>query len=391
MLIDLKEFSQIVVQRDEVGLICGGRHPNYIFLFRRFLDSLKKTGVNLIFFVPGKKLNDDPSIFIPKRDIDYRKHLTWLDQIDAGIPIRKVLDQKNRRHPDRRATFAVEYNAIKVCRQFGDVYFNYYRHNQEIAQYANRQKDEVLAIVSNDTDFLVFGGSYQFWSCNDIDLKEMTTTQYCRKTVLGELQLTRQQLELVGALAGSHYLPMRVGLLKNFYTNLKHKGDGFAKIPDLAEYVRQVKQTPSSDPNKIIFDLNAVASDVFGEDYREEERNTIENGLAVYNLNFRIPAVPDTFHRQLKRHERFLYKLLTDDIFNIRDIMFIDFRECKAKSYAELVGPIIQRLLGIIFSEKRGTGFTRQICIKYSHEDPHEIVDETPSYPPSMFSMHFIC
>lgn len=372
----------MVVQRDETGLICGGRHQLYIRAIRKFLTNLQDTGVKLIFFAPGTKLNDAPQIFIPKREEEYQKYIKLLDRIDQGVPIRRIIQQKNRKVKDIRATHSIEYNATIVCKQFGEVYFNYVRHNQEIAHYAQKHKDDVMAIIAGDTDFLVFEGDYQYWPAIDMDLREMTGIRVCRQTVWNELDVSPQQLALIGALAGSFYLPPSVGLLKEFYKNHVQREETFSKIPDLAAYVRKIAQTPTSDANRVTFDLERVAKDIFGDDYGEEQMNTIENGLTVYNLNFRIPIISDSFHRQLRRNHCFLYKLLTDDIFNIRDIMFIDYRNFRSRTYAELIMPVLQRLMGHMFSEKRNTGFTRKICMKFSHEDPFEIVDETPCYPP---------
>lgn len=379
----------MVVQRDETGMVHGGRHPIYISVFRKFLSGLKNAGAILIFFAVGNKLNEEPHIFIPKREEEYRKHVKLLKRIDEYVPIRKILDMKNRVVPDIRATLSVEHNALKLGKQYGEVYINYVRHNQEIAQYANTHKEDVLAIIAGDTDFLVFEGEFEYWPAIKLNLKELMGVRVCRQTVWDELDVTPQQLAMVGALAGSIYLPHYTDELKAFYERIEHAGPEFSKIPDLAAYVRKIQQTTKDDKQSVQFDVETVARDVFGDDYAEEELNTIKNGLTIYNLKFSIPRTNDLLLRQLKRHDRLLYKLLTDKVFNVRDITYIDFENVRNRTYAELVCPLLQRMLGILFSEKYGTEFTRAICMKFSHEDPYEAVEETPCYPPDDLRMPF--
>lgn len=389
LLIDVKEFSQIVVQRDEIGIVCGGRHPQYTGKLRAFLKALKDTGAILVFFAVGNKLNDEPALFIPKREVEYQKHVKLLKRIDQGTPIRKILSQKNRNQTDIRATLAVEHNTIKLCKIYGEMHFNYVRHNQEIARYANEHKDDVLAIISGDTDFLVFDGSFEYWPAIQINMREMMGKRICRKIVWDELQVTPQQLAMVGAVGGSVYLPHYIEPMKQFYERIEHVGSAFSKIIDLAAYVRKIPQTLLKDGQSVKFDLDYVAKDVFGDNYTEGELNAIENGLVIYNLKFRIPTVTDPMLRTLMRFDRVLYKLLTDDIYSVRDIAYVDFDTVRSKTYAELVCPLMQRILGILFLEQIDTDFTRKVCMKYNHDDLYEVVDETPCYPPNELRIPF--
>lgn len=59
ILIDLKEVAHIFVQRDEIGVILGGRFDHYNKMLRQFLENLKKTNAKLVFFMAGTKYTDD--------------------------------------------------------------------------------------------------------------------------------------------------------------------------------------------------------------------------------------------------------------------------------------------------------------------------------------------
>lgn len=97
--------------------------------------------------------------FIPKRECDYVNCLTILDKIESKSDLKVFLEEKNRHSPDIRMALAFDYNLKKLVRRYGDFYVNLFRHNQEIARYAKQNADEVLAVISNDTDFMAFEGN----------------------------------------------------------------------------------------------------------------------------------------------------------------------------------------------------------------------------------------
>lgn len=370
----------MIAQRDEVGIFIGGRHQLYIRFYSKFFRDLQAKHVNLVFFAPCNKLNDATDIFIPKREEEYMKYTDLLDQIDQRKPIRCILKKKNGNYPDRRAMRSVEYNLLKIVRKYGELYFNYFRHNQEIVQYANKNSSNVMAIISNDTDFLIFPGDFDFWSCNNINMKELTTIHYSRDALYANLNLNRQQLYMLAALSGNLYLPLDI-VKRNFFPKLEQVGEKYSKFPDLSNYVRKLEMIPTADPNKCTFDLQKVGEDVFGSDVKPEEINTIENGLAIYNLDFTVRSDEKDFLKFAKTNNSFIYKLITDDIYRINDIMFIDYRECRSKTYAELVIPLLCKLLGILYKADRNKPDTRKFCMKYAHEEPYKPVDEIIIYP----------
>lgn len=379
LIIDIRQFAQIAVQREDINMVCGGRHQWISALFRRILTGLKKTGAKMVFFAPGNQLNDEPYIFIPKQELAYQSAHDILTRIDKGEPIRQILESKHR---SIRATLAVEYNLTKVCKPFGELHYNYVRHNQEIARYANEHKADVLAIISGDSEFLVFDGEYENWPVMEMDWIKLTGIRVSRQAVLDGLKVTRKQLAMVGALAGSAYLPSFIPPMKRFNTKLVRVGPKSSKIVDLAAYVQTIPQTPNGE-----FDLAFVARDVFGDDYTEEELNTINNGLAVFNLNFKKPAVADPMLRHLMRYDRLLYKLLTDKVFCVQDIAYTDYISVRSKTYADLMCPLMLRILGVLFAETKDTEFTREICMKFTHDELYEVIAMPPWYPPA--DLHF--
>ncbi|XP_031641258.1 uncharacterized protein LOC116352656 [Contarinia nasturtii] len=381
ILIDLKEVAHIFVQRDEIGVILGGRFDYYNKMLRNFLENLKKTNVKLVFFMAGTKYTDDLQFFIPKRESEYMNCLTIFDKLESKSDLKAYLDEKNKFSTDIRMSLAFDYNLKKLVRRYGDFYVNLFRHNQEIARYAKQHADEVLAIISNDTDFMAFEGDFQFWRANGINIKTLTGIRYCRHKLLEKLQLNIYQMPLLSALCGSNFLPYYV--IGDWINKLvaSNTTENRGKIWNVSMYVK--RQPMGMVKNKPNFDLERISCDIFGPDCTPEQLNSIENGLNCYDINFNDEPEPKmSFWKFCKKHDAFMYKLVVDDIFNVKDVEFIDFRNYKSKSYTELVVPILMKLCGILLKDHARRRDTRKICIKHAHDEPFKVTEEKIIYPP---------
>lgn len=394
ILIDLKETAHIFVQRNEIGLVLGGRFELYNKMLRQFVENLNRAKAKLVFFMPGSKYTDDLQFFIPKTEVDYISALDILDKIEQQENLKDVLYAKNKFSSDIRMGLSFNYNLNKLVRRYGEYRVNFVRHNQEIARYAKDHSGEVLAVITNDTDFMAFEGDFEYWRANGIDYRYLTGYRYCKKKLYARLDLNAHQMQLLSALGGSNYLPRIV--IEDFIQKLMESSDDPAqrgKILNVAAYVR--RQPFELVENKPRYDLERISRDVFGEDYSTEQLNSIGNGLACYDLNIeaathRSGSNDTSFLKFCKTHDMFLYKLATDDIFNIKDIAYIDFRNCKSKTYAELIIPILMKICGILFKNYSRRPCVRKICMKHAHDEPSKLTEETVIYPKCKANPHFV-
>lgn len=371
------------VQRDEIGVILGGRFDYYNKMLKQFLESLSKTEVKLVFFMAGKKYTDDFHFFVPKREDEHMSSVALYDKIESKSNLKDYLNEKNKNAVDIRMTLAFDYNLKKLVRRFGDLHVNYVQHNQEIAQYINKHADEVLAVISNDTDFMAFEGEFQYWHANSTNFKQLTCVRFCKYKLHDVLGLNFYQMQLLGALCGSNFLPMcAIGDWIKSLPELNGNPELPYKILNVAMYV--ARQPIILVDNKPTFDLESISRDVFGPDYTMEQLNCIANGLACYNLNLEEEPEPkNPFLKFCKSHDHFMYKLITDDIFNIKDILYIDFRKYRSMSYTELILPILMKLSGILLKDNRKRPQTRKICAKHAYDEECKVTEEIIIYPKS--------
>lgn len=391
ILIDLKECPRMFVQIDHIGVVLGGRYDHYNAMMRQFLDNITKAGAKLVFFMPGREQSDDLPFFIPKTEEKYSDSLEILDAIDRKIGLKGFLREKDSKYPNIPMELSFNCNLKKLVTKYGDFHVTYEQHNQEIARYANQKCNEILAIISNNTDFLAFsGGSYEFWYVNSLNFKALTCNRYNKRRLYEKLGFDHGavQMQLLSALCCSIYLPFCA--VRDFHLQLAKENGNPAQRGKIWEVSAYVKRQPlMMVGNKLTYDLEKISCDVFGESFTREQLNAIANGLAYYDLNFEYPPKKELrgVLQFCKKHDSFAYKLATDDTFNVRDITYMDYRNYKSTSYAELVIPLLMKLCGILFNDDARRPTVRKICLKHAHNEPSKVTEELVIYPSSKFKI----
>lgn len=380
--IDLKEISYLV-QQDEVGSILGGCYDFYNHLLRKLCKNLEQIGVQLVFFMVGRRYTDELALFVPKAEFRHNNSMDILNKMRDQIDI-KSLTTKQLLQCCARDSHAFSYNFPRLLRCFGDFHVTYVEHNREIAQYLNDNSNQVLALISNDTDFLAFEGDFELWLMADIFVRNMT----CHKVEKEELY-TRlgfdygaHQMKLLSALSGTDFLPMEMVI--NFIKELdNNRQDPLknGKIWAISEYVRRQSTQ---------FDLDKISNDVFGAGYTPLQRNAIAKGLAIYNMNFdedelrfQKKYIENEFLSFCKERDPFMFKLATDDVYVVKDYSFIDYENYRSKTYSELIIPILMKICGILFQNDHDRRDSRMIFMKHAHDEPFKNTEEIIIYPPS--------
>lgn len=207
-----------------------------------------------------------------------------MDKLDAKkCAVKSIAKYKST---NARALLTMHYNMLRLVREFGELRINYVRHNQEIAKYIAQHDGFILGVITNDNDFMVFDGQFQYWLAYDVNTKNLTGTRMCRYNLRTRLSLSSKQLQLLSASSGSMYFTKFKNRLKRFHLRIRDESVGEHCIAHLANYVNQVPIIATSDENECCFDLDAIARDVFGVNYSDENLKAIKMGLAQYDLNF---------------------------------------------------------------------------------------------------------
>lgn len=380
IIINLKDFVKVLGQIDDDSLITGGKYDMYNNKFEKFLRELKEIcGANLVFFCRPFLHDMEEDVILEAYDRVAQKNLKAF-QNHMMIKERRTSPW----HLDKR----VLYNFVQISAKYGKVYTEHTKNSQKLMKYALDHPDEVLAMIQHDNDFLLYDHiQYQYWSLADLNISQLTTKKYCRKTMYKELRLSTPQSHLLAAmmkLKGAHP-DVILKLCDKIECDEKPK-----PLFRLAKYVRGKTFGPHG------FDLNEIATEIFGAGYTERDKALIQDELSRYDLNLedeRLESnqISDEIVEFCKKNLYFAYGLIVEDITTNQSLAYIDLRRRESTRYVNMVVTVLLKLCGILFKdgqvEERPK--TRQIKIKRNIADDAVPVEENIIYPSSKWKSTF--
>lgn len=188
-----------VLCTDKVEMLCGGRHDFYRKRLENFLKKLK-TCADLVFFSDGPVIDDKYQTWVGRQTENYEKSIAIIDDIKYGKPLRDVVATDLQNIP-RVSTFLSMVET--TVRKYGKLVVALTKEcDAELVQYANNNPS-VIAILAEDSDFLIFSGRWRYWSLMSLNLQTLKTTEKNRTALRDYLQLTDRQLIILSTLAGN--------------------------------------------------------------------------------------------------------------------------------------------------------------------------------------------
>lgn len=252
--------------------ICGGAGEIKSNQWSQILKNLKAAGCSLVFF-------SDPRIKVTKEKTlelyneQHRSYVDFYDRIDNGQTLQQISGEWMENF-DERTTYR---ELAVIARIYGE--FRYSVNDEcdlELAQYASH--NNALAVISNDSDFLIYAGAWQLWWTN-IDMNQLTTTEYIRKDLERLCSLSKDRLPLFATLMGSH-----------FTKSYQSRFNGYHKIRDVANYIRKVGSGRLSGT-----DIKRITEWVYAdaEQSSDEIHRSIKNSLEWFYINVPPPRLDD--------------------------------------------------------------------------------------------------
>lgn len=131
----------------------------------------------------------------------------------------------------------------RLARDYGEVIVTFTREcDSEIARYAHNNP-KVLAIISDDSDFLIYPGHWRYFSLKDIEYPSLNTYEYSRKALRLFLNLTDKELIILSTLNGNDIIKFDK-VRDNFHVKMdpfKHRFPDF-RFPKLAECAKSLSK-----------------------------------------------------------------------------------------------------------------------------------------------------
>lgn len=198
VVIDLRNLT-ISHSKLEFDVICGGRHKNALELFETFLKALKATDTLIFFFSALTIQKDKIEEWLSLRDQELNSYTSLYYLINDGKGIDRLI-------ANNKLLNSTIYGMEMIAKKYGEFYYSVNEDcDLEIAQFA--KNNQVLAVISNKMDFLVFDGCWRLWSSEDIRItpsNQMKTIEYDRN-VANICGLFHYQLPLFATLLGNDF------------------------------------------------------------------------------------------------------------------------------------------------------------------------------------------
>lgn len=376
VVIDFPNLTHYLDQRVQ-DIICGVRYPSMIQYCEKYFVALKNAGCSLVFIAPWYDADFDINQRLKYLNGNFEKNVNIYDQIEDGIVLQNIdvsNDLNLKASKFLLATIARKYGA------FLDVTEE--KCNLEIVEYATQHN--AMAILSSNTEFLIFDGSWQIWSTYDLQVNELnqsiTTTQYKPHCLVNFYALAKHQLPLFATLMGNKITGENFDDLNRFHRGL---GPTKYRFQNVARYVRKVCSTHPSD-----LDIRRITQHVFGT-ADDKMQKLIRQSLNFYNLNYSEAIIDDPLERKLVNTNVYrTYKAGMSPV-QIIFVRFYDTRNCfNGANYAEVLIDWDRRKSGILRQRFNDDSFKKLYLTKKSFNESYQVYAEPPVYPDCRLSIH---
>lgn len=378
IVIDIMSLYRPVSEMDFPGLLCGGRYNHVTYLLEQFFGKLKNLGAKLVFFMDGPVQDTKYDTWFQRQDDKYNKMLQIINAVDRGHDLAQIVNRLERIIPN-----CTLFPVMRVAKKYGETRISVIKEcDQELATYAKQVG--ALAIISNDTDFMIYEGFWQYWSAKDLNFETLNTMGYNRLALVKNLGLSFKQMRLLATLGGNDIIKYEE--VQHFHSTLGHPKQ---KFPRLAKFVRD-----QSPPKRLLLQddvLCRLLSRVFGTtavqgDLKERFKaslNFYDTDYEAQHDNVATTSSDPVIDVLIKMNNTFFYQMWINKPVNVT-AYFLDMRKGEfGEQYPNLVIPIVMRQAGIILYHKQMLPdcSKRTIVLKMSHEAEHSFQEFPVQFP----------
>lgn len=360
IVIDLISLYTPLSQHDEKGVLFGGRFNLAYVAIDDFFAKLKSLGAKLEFFHDGPVQESKTETWCERQDGKYSNRLKLIEAVDAGTTVEELLSQYE-------IPSNVLYPLKHVAKKYGGFRLSMSREcDQELAAFATKAR--AFAVLSDDSDFLIYEGSWKYWSTRELELSTLFTMEFNRPALVEHLGLSFKQMPLFATLSGNHIMPYEV--VRKFHITLGRSRD---KFPNIGRYILDLPQKPLTEMG-----INSILRRVLNQGTVDKDlTERFQLSLDVYSVNIRPQVMNPTEDRVLQvllvHDSPFMYQIWEGVPLDV-SIGIVDMgRKDFGQNYARLQLFLIRRMAAIILFHRKPQRPTHcPIIIKMDHESPHQ-------------------
>lgn len=359
LVIDFLALLTLMSENTE-EMLCGVRFNKLMELCEKFFRRLSEIA-NLVFFEDGPVVDNKEKTWIKRHSEKYHDVIKVIDKLYRQVTLRDIRElYESERNDIPKITTQVDLLEF-VAFQYGQFHFTFTREcDSEIARYAYHNHD-VLAVLANDSDFLIYAGHWRYFSIRDIVLSNMQTletVEYNREALRTTLNLNDQQLIILSTLNGNDIIKYD-HVKETFHTLLHPFKNKYSdlRFPWLADYARNLSELPH---NKLMEKIQQLL---------QIDIKKIEESFEMYNPVFDL--VENT-----NELLRLCYENRYDYIYGILlkcpktyTTAYLDLR-ANPMIY-EAITSLMKRLFGLILNHERENNYKYEVITKRTHEEDY--------------------
>lgn len=363
--------------------ICGGRQQIMLRQWIHLLDTLKATGCILVFFSDLNIQVSKVDEWINRRNEEFVWYVKLYDCITSGKRLSEIARENGENaYSKSRSVTSVFYGMAVIAKTYGDFFYSTkHEADVELAQYAKQRT--AMAIVSDDTDFLIFDGPWRLWSAQSIRIDQsnrLKTNEYDRNGIANVLSLPARRWPLFATLMGNDFTKPQNNELFNFY---KQIGNPRSRIRNIARFCQNVRQDSHSGciPDA---EIRRIAALMCGSVNVEMEQ-LIKESLDSYNTDFLPQPTTDPIEAKLLHTN--MYRPYMGNLGRVHGITlpFYDLRGYTHTNLTSLLTDWIRHRKGIVCTENTTCTFT--LLAKTSFHEPCKAHTETWIRPNCMYDI----
>lgn len=374
IIFDVMAFIRKFGESDD-ECILGGRHKKYSTMLRKCFTLLKASGAELVFICDGSLVSTRIDVWCRRRNDEYKNIHDILYKIDAG-------QYKCSNKSSRMGCYSFVNNLLSIAEEYGTVIVATEHDCDSIAaKYAT--ENDALAIVSADSDYLIFEGQWQLWDLDTMDLSNLTVKRFNREALIMKLGLSRDQMKVFATVVGNDYT-------KNLsWRNKEH----FPKFESVADFCRSL-------PADIIeneFPYWKIAKYIAGgQNLCEEWIETVKSSIASYSIDFQ-PTKNESELDTYASKNVLMHAILknTNFQYKVNYILFVCRDDVNGKNFLDKIFQTLRRLSGVILyprksrkrrwnNRQKPTRDTFHFLTKRSRTEDYELKDEKSEFFESM-------
>lgn len=342
-------------------LTLGGRQQIYLLEFEQFLIKLREAGATLAFFCDGQLQTDKSDEWCHRRDAEFHDTYQMISQNGATSKRRfgckTIVKSLMKTVEDKR------YGHIVVSTQVDC--------DAAIAKYA--VANNALAVVANDSDFVIFEGNFQWWEASSMSLRQMKAFRFERLKLREMFALNNKQMKYFATIAGNDFtkdIPMR-------------KWMNFEKI---ATFCRSLRSDRSEDR------IHKDIAKFMQIDHRQID--AIATSIKSYDINFTVEPIGMPIDEYAARNV-LIHAFRSAKIFQY-EANFLDFEQrnnnnknnynknnnnAHFDTILDIFIDVFRKLGGILLKERAHENPLLKIVTKYSLHEKYTLKQHTPIYP----------